>query len=1275
MAQLPPKFPCWCRAIYSWGGETEKDLGFVEGDLIECLNAGDGSWWMGRLRRDRRMMGVFPSNFVQLLQEDYVPVSRSVSPMPSRADSDRKNSIESLMRKKEQAKKRKPFQGYKTAVGPGAAARAATATATATPTPPVTATTPQKPTRLSQVHTPTYDPVHPPSTLLWQQRRSPRPATSRSPSPLPPQPSPEDLDSPPPPAPPPHRSGFTNGHRSRAHSPAPQAYSTNHQYQVSRTSSPAPQAYDMNYQYQVSRTPSPAPQAYTQAPHQASRTPSPAPQAYAKAQYQISRTPSPNVTALQGHTPPMIRDAMEGVMSSLEGMSFQQPQVHERQPSNPWSPEAFDDFRSPAREERPGPRPLTSLGLAAGGSTYSEEAREKYSSRHNSPDRYIDGPPHLETYVQRMERQLEERARFREASEERGGPPPPPPKNSNWTPSAVGRRLSMHRRKSQYDLTGLDRTYTTKTTSTNSSSGIQSLASYQSDASSRTARSVFSGYSAGGFSATSAGSLARKRNGMNEGATSTARPTTSSGLRTERPKTPQTPQTSYTSYHSSDDSRAGARSAVGFENRPASAAGSNPFSLTPKTKKSGLFRKFNETVKTSFASARSTIAPTGGDSRPGSPTKHAYNNGVTGIAGGVSSPQKQQRPKSIMSNSYYGSDAAREMGMDTGAGADWLRTRRDLNRSNTPGPTERRERADRCQMLNEPVICPIDELYETVQGDEDADGRPVYDSFVLNNPSFTQVDKAARFITSLPSSITAASLATGYVCRPYRSDVQRLRAIFAWCAERLTWSEPLESPFGSRATRIDTRRTILQKSGSSQEVAAVVMEMCRAIGLPSEMIQGYLKRPGEQLDLDAATLSKANHHWNSVLVDGEWRIIDCSLASPTNPQRALYSSVSTSIAEPWYFLAKPSEICWTHVPLDPAHQHLVPPASPDTLLALPGACPPLFRLGLMLHAYDTSLTRMEGLEMTAIAINVPQDTEVHAEVEAQTYRQDYDGDTYEDPDTVTRTRVLAQPAWYRTASVSSSDPDATALQKRYIVKAVLPDDQRTAILKIYAGKKGLMHSAKEIVHPLSFALPLSHTGENPPYQFVRRHPTPHATRQDLYVIQPQCLNLGLGERYVFIVRQHSAHVSGTMSTAADSEQSTFDFGGRPVSPNPLVRPSSALSMVSSVAASSSYSDPSTYNTPTNANGAGRGHSVGKEKDKPAKLAIQSPSGKIFRMTRRLEGWGQSGGAAAREMDGEVCGSVWETNGGVKIAERGVWRGLVLADRSARWCVWGEWECE
>jgi transglutaminase/protease-like cytokinesis protein 3 len=68
--------------------------------------------------------------------------------------------------------------------------------------------------------------------------------------------------------------------------------------------------------------------------------------------------------------------------------------------------------------------------------------------------------------------------------------------------------------------------------------------------------------------------------------------------------------------------------------------------------------------------------------------------------------------------------------------------------------------------------------------------------------------------------------------------------------------------------------------------------------------------------------------------------------------------------------------------------------------------------------------------------------------------------------------------------------------------------------------------------------------------------------------------------------------------------------------------------------------------------------------KPAKLAIQTPSGKIIRLTRKVDGAGR------REESAD--GSEWETV--IKVGERGVWRGLVLADRSARWCVFAEWEC-
>jgi transglutaminase/protease-like cytokinesis protein 3 len=78
-----------------------------------------------------------------------------------------------------------------------------------------------------------------------------------------------------------------------------------------------------------------------------------------------------------------------------------------------------------------------------------------------------------------------------------------------------------------------------------------------------------------------------------------------------------------------------------------------------------------------------------------------------------------------------------------------------------------------------------------------------------------------------------------------------------------------------------------------------------------------------------------------------------------------------------------------------------------------------------------------------------------------------------------------------------------------------------------------------------------------------------------------------------------------------------------------------------------------------------------KQSKPAKLAIQSPSGKIIRFTRKQEYGGSGSGNSSRDED-EGMGSTWETV--IKVGERGVYRGLVLADRSARWCVFAEWEC-
>jgi bifunctional glutamyl/prolyl-tRNA synthetase len=376
------------------------------------------------------------------------------------------------------------------------------------------------------------------------------------------------------------------------------------------------------------------------------------------------------------------------------------------------------------------------------------------------------------------------------------------------------------------------------------------------------------------------------------------------------------------------------------------------------------------------------------------------------------------------------SSAPREGGIGS---TDWVQVRRDVNRSNSLSKNERQERAERCHMMDLPALNPIDILNEAVEGDEGLDGLPIAEPTDFAACNLAHVDKGTRFINSVPIGAAPATLAQGYICRPFRSDVQRLRAIFTWVSERIAWEDDFEG-------EMDTRHVLQSKRGCSEEIAMVVAEMCASVGLHAEVVRGYLKTPGETLDLES--VARPNHFWNAVIVDGEWRIMDCSLAGPTNPRRVHYSTAGSQVAETWYFLARPLEICYSHVPLLPEQQHICPPQPHDILMALPCATPVYFKHKLSMIDFDTSLLNLENLEMAHVYINVPEDVECVAEIEARAYSQDADGDYFESGDFV-RKPALAQVEWLRG-------------QKRYTIKALLPGDEGHGVLKIFAGPRGLM---------------------------------------------------------------------------------------------------------------------------------------------------------------------------------------------------------------------------
>jgi transglutaminase/protease-like cytokinesis protein 3 len=177
-------------------------------------------------------------------------------------------------------------------------------------------------------------------------------------------------------------------------------------------------------------------------------------------------------------------------------------------------------------------------------------------------------------------------------------------------------------------------------------------------------------------------------------------------------------------------------------------------------------------------------------------------------------------------------------------------------------------------------------------------------------------------------------------------------------------------------------------------------------------------------------------------------MVDVSLASPTHPLRP---PPVTKSCDPFYFLARPSEFLYTHIPLGSVdHLHVLAQEEiqPYVQLALPYACPAYFQNDLVLETdFDLAQTRLNELQVASIDIEVPEDVECVAEVESQIYARDPEGDLFESGE-VRKDPALAQPLWVDHGT-----------RRIYRIKGFLNSEGSRGTLKIFAGKKGLMVSS------------------------------------------------------------------------------------------------------------------------------------------------------------------------------------------------------------------------
>ncbi|KAF6013793.1 hypothetical protein HII13_001040 [Brettanomyces bruxellensis] len=391
-------------------------------------------------------------------------------------------------------------------------------------------------------------------------------------------------------------------------------------------------------------------------------------------------------------------------------------------------------------------------------------------------------------------------------------------------------------------------------------------------------------------------------------------------------------------------------------------------------------------------------------------------------------------------------------------------------------------------------------------------------NFSLDSTPLAHVD---RYIDEIPPErcIDLDAMVHRRIEIHFKTRLERTRAVYTFLATKF---QLVESPDEKLSTKVmpgaDSLKEILfSRKCTAHQLTWLFFLMASALGIDTEIILGHFKKPFEYDDPSSSTrrgLLTLNHSWVSVLLEGEFRLIDVALGNPTNTVVANDLSLNSgSILEEYfdfYFLAKPLELIYTHVPLHVDCQHVVPPLDPLAQLALPPLYPSFLQSGLRLYKFNQAMFRLQDLEVINFDLEIPSDFEIKAMV------QPLDEDNY------SAEKSFVQVYW----------KSGRRLAK---IKTVLPPNCSIGFLTCYGRASVNESDIQDKGHyslktfrdnysnfSLLVSIPCFHKGKFNEVDWCRINPLPVSiSLHDIYIKEPQTYNLLLGRSYTFNIKVYS----------------------------------------------------------------------------------------------------------------------------------------------------------
>ncbi|CAF3037277.1 unnamed protein product [Rotaria sp. Silwood2] len=118
--------------------------------------------------------------------------------------------------------------------------------------------------------------------------------------------------------------------------------------------------------------------------------------------------------------------------------------------------------------------------------------------------------------------------------------------------------------------------------------------------------------------------------------------------------------------------------------------------------------------------------------------------------------------------------------------------------------------------------------------------------------------------------------------------------------------------------------------------------LCDQLAIPCKVISGYAKGYGFEHDKNA--LYETNHAWNAVEIEQSWYLIDSTWGSGYLDKHKLFKRH----LNPYYFLSRPDQMIYNHLPENEIWQLLQRPISRTQYMQMPEVYPAFFEFNIEL---------------------------------------------------------------------------------------------------------------------------------------------------------------------------------------------------------------------------------------------------------------------------------------------------------------------------------------